>query len=183
MLKKVHHGRKQETIQCLRTTLVKFPDDTRGRRRAKIALDILRHYILNEANIFVRFNKRLCRTNFVQKWWIHQKCLRRGLMEAKIILMWAKTYCFYIFDLWTDVFNSDLPKRFSYFINKTITIFHRKSWQIYRRFPFKSWLFATWEWNSFKNHGKLSNARWVIQCLVKTRIYLTLVSRISVHPK
>ena len=43
--------RRQAIMQCIRTTLVKYPDDIRGRRRARVAQDILIYHIYEEKDI------------------------------------------------------------------------------------------------------------------------------------
>ena len=50
--------RRQAIMQCIRTTLVKYPDDIRGRRRARVAQDILIYHIYEEKDISYKIKSR-----------------------------------------------------------------------------------------------------------------------------
>ena len=48
----VHGKNRQSSYQCLRTTLVRYPDDIRGRRRANEARKILEYEVLGDEDFF-----------------------------------------------------------------------------------------------------------------------------------
>ena len=50
---------KRSMYQCLRTTLVRHPNDIRGRRRAKRTMDILKNCIFEDTNCIYRLSTRL----------------------------------------------------------------------------------------------------------------------------
>ena len=52
---------RQAMMQCLRTTLVKYPDDIRGRRRANVARQILAYHVYEDTDFFFTMETRIKR--------------------------------------------------------------------------------------------------------------------------